>query len=73
MNARNAMQLFPNIKNAGGRPPLVLREDTPRYLEETSSDVSDIFLPCQPRSCLGCFEDSRVPHSIVEGSVACKP
>lgn len=44
MNARNAMQLFPNIKNAGERPPpLVLREDTPRYLEETSSDVSDIF------------------------------
>lgn len=64
MNARNAMQLFPNIKNTGGRA---------RYLEETSSDVSDIFLPCQPRSCLGCFEDSRVPHSIVEGSVACKP
>ncbi len=30
MNARNAMQLFPNIKNAGGHPPLVLREDTPR-------------------------------------------
>lgn len=73
MNTRNAMQLFPDIKNAGGRPPLVLREDIPRYLEEASCDASDTFLPRQPRSCLGCFEDSRVPHPIMEGNVACKP
>lgn len=64
MNARNAMQLFPDIK---------MREDAPRCLEEASCDASDTFLPCQPRSCLGCFEDSCALHSIMEGSVACKP
>ena len=49
MNARNAMQLFPDIK---------MREDAPRCLEEASCDASDTFLPRQPYSCLGCFEDS---------------
>lgn len=35
-----------------------MREDAPRYLEEASCDASDTFLPRQPYSCLGRFEES---------------